>query len=92
MRSQAKSRTVRRSVALPRQVVDELAEVVPVEQRSNLNRLVVIALRELVERRRQMAFAEAMAAMAADRAIKKECAAIAKELAKAEEDGLRSTK
>jgi hypothetical protein len=79
--------TVRRSVALPRQLVEEVLALAP-ESGSNLNRLVTESLREFVARRRERAFEAAMAEMASDPAIQAECAAIAAEFAPAEMDGL----
>lgn len=83
------SKTVRRSVALPRELVEEALAIAPPELRHNLNRLTITALREYAERRKAQAFAAAMAAMAADAAVAAECAAINEEFAVAEGDGLR---
>ena len=85
-----RSNTVRRSVALSRQLLEEARGVAPKELRSNWNRLVVVALQEFVARRRQQNFEESMARMAADPQIRKECRFIAAEFAGAERDGLRS--
>jgi hypothetical protein len=57
--------------------------------RNNLNRLVTVALQEYSARRREEAFEREMARMAADPAIRRECAAIAQEFAVAETDGLK---
>ena len=62
----SKPSTVRRSVALPRQLIQEAVEAAPAELRGNLNRLVVTSLREYAERRRARAFEEAMTRMAED--------------------------
>ena len=75
----AVSRTVRRSVALPRQLVEAASAAAPPELRQNLNRLVTVALQEFAARRKARAFEEAMAQMAADPAIRAECSAIEKE-------------
>ena len=80
--------TVRRSVALPRQLVDEVLSLAPPEAAGNLNRLVAQSLREFVARRKALALEAAMALMAADPAIRKECAVIAAEFAPADLDGL----
>lgn len=82
------SRTIRRSVALPRQVVDEAIALAPPELRKNLNRLVIVALQEFARRQRSRAFEEAMARMAADPAIQRECAVLNTGLAAADADGL----
>ena len=68
------TRTVRGSIALPKRLVDEVAASASPELRGNWNR--------------QRAFEQAMARMADDPAIKKECAAIQREFARAEADGL----
>ena len=57
----AVSRTVRRSVALPRQLVEAASAAAPPELRQNLNRLVTVALQEFAARRKARAFEEAMA-------------------------------
>jgi hypothetical protein len=80
---------VRRSVALPRSLVEEVAAAAPPGLRGNLNRLVTIALREFVARRKARAFRLAMAEMAADPAIQSENRAMQREFAVAEKDGLR---
>jgi len=88
MKTKVAPRTVRRSVALPRSLVQAVVAAAPPDLRHNLNRLVVSALQEYVAARRARAFEQAMARMAADPAIQKECAAIAREFAAAEADGL----
>jgi hypothetical protein len=84
------SKTVRRSVALPRHLVEEANAVAPPELGQNLNRLVTVALQEFAARRKARAFEEAMAQMAADPAIRTECAAIESDFSIAEGDGLTS--
>jgi hypothetical protein len=88
MKRNARAR-VRRSVALPAELVDEATRVAPAELRHNLNRLVVVSLQEFVSRRKALAFADAMAQMAADPAILTECGQIESEFASAALDGLR---
>ena len=83
-----KLKTARRSVALPRDLMDEVLSLAPPELKGNLNRLVLISLRDFVARRRAEAFEQAMAEMAADPAIHSECATIADEFAPVERDGL----
>ena len=89
MKGKLGPQTVRRSVALPRQLVDEVTDVAPPELRQNLNRLVTVALQEYARRQRARAFEAAMTAMARDPAIRGECAAISKAFAVADPDGLR---
>lgn len=86
MRTQHRTTIVR--VALPRSLVEEVAAVAPPDLQGNMNRLVTIALREFVGRRKARAFRQAMAAMASDPAIQAENIAIAREFAVAEIDGL----
>ena len=80
--------TLRRSVALPTALIGELQSVAPPELRANLNRLVILSLQEYVSRRRRQQFESAVAAMAQDPQVQAECAAIAKDFAAAEMDGL----
>jgi hypothetical protein len=82
-------KTVRRSVALPRQLINEASAVAPPELRQNLNRLVTVALQEFAAKRRERAFEQAIAQMAADPAIQAESAAITKDFTVAEADGLK---
>lgn len=89
MPKKALAKTVRRSVALPRRVVEEVTAVAPGELKGNLNRLVTVALEEFTRSQKARAFEEAMARMGADPAIQSECGAIAKEFASTEADGLR---
>jgi hypothetical protein len=88
MKTQQLTTTVRRSVALPRSLVEEVAAAAPPGLQGNLNRLVTVALQEFVARRKNKMFRQAMAEMAADPAIQAENAAIAREFAAAEGDGL----
>jgi hypothetical protein len=83
-------KTVRRSVALPRDLVEEASAVAPPELRQNLNRLVTVALQEFAAKRKTQAFEEAMAQMATDRAIRMECAGIERDFSITEVDGLTS--
>lgn len=85
----ATHKTIRRSVALPRQLVNEASAVAPPELRQNLNRLVTVALQEFAAKRREQAFEQAIAQMAADPAIQAECAVIAEDFTVAEADGLK---
>jgi len=90
MRVKVARRTVRRSVALSRQLVDEAIAFAPPELRQNLNRLVTVALQEFASRRKARAFEDDMARMVVDPAIRAECAAISKAFAITEGDGLRN--
>jgi len=81
-------KTVRRSVALPRNLIDEATAVAPPELGQNLDRLVTVALQEFAAKRKTRTFEEAMAQMAGDPAIRSECAAIVRDFSVAEADGL----
>jgi hypothetical protein len=81
-------KTVRRSFALPRSLIDEATAVAPPELGQNLNRLVTVALQEFAAKRKAWAFQEAVAQMALDPAIRSECDAIEREFSIAETDGL----
>ena len=70
-------------------LAEEAVQVAPRGLRDNLNRLVVVSLEEFVARRRAAAFEEAMARMAGDPAIRRECAQIAAEFGPSILDGLR---
>ncbi len=89
MKTKLSPKTVRRSVALPRQLVEEVSALAPPELSQNLNRLVTVALQEFAARRQASAFEEAIAKMATDPAIRAECAAISRDFAIAEGDGLK---
>jgi hypothetical protein len=85
----AAHKTVRRSVALPRQLINEASALAPPELRQNLNRLVTVALQEFAAKRRERAFDQAIAQMAADPAIQAECAAITNDFTITEADGIK---
>jgi hypothetical protein len=89
MKNRLPATTLRRSVALPSALIGELQSVAPAELRTNLNRLVILSLQEYVSRRRREEFESAVAAMAEDREVQAECAAIGKDFAATEMDGLR---
>jgi hypothetical protein len=79
---------IRRSIALPRTLVEDVASVAPPPLRENFNRLVSTALRDFVEAQRAKVFEQAMQEMAADPEIQAECRAIARDFAHTELDGL----
>jgi hypothetical protein len=82
--------TLRRSVALPSALIGELNSVALPELRTNFNRLVIVSLQEYIARRRRQEFESAVAAMAEDPQVQAECAAIARDFAATEMDGLGS--
>jgi cation transport regulator ChaB len=81
-------KTVRRSIALPSDLMEEVRSVAPPELRDNFNRLVTIALYDFAKRRKRANLEKAMAEMAQDPAMKKESAEISEEFLKSETDGL----
>ena len=89
MKSAIPPKTIRRSVALPYKLIEEVRAVAPLALRENLNRLVTVALQDFVTQRKKRAFEESMAQMAADPAICAECAILSKEFTIAEADGLK---
>ena len=88
MQSPKLAKTIRRSVALPREIVEEALALAPSELRNNLNRLVITALQEYVARQKALGFEEAMAQMAADPVIQSASRVISREFEPAEADGL----
>jgi len=87
MRTKTLPKAVRRSVALSRQLVEQVSALAPPDLRQNFNRLVTVALQEFAARQTAHTFEEAMAHMAADPTIRAECAAIGRDFAVAETDG-----
>ncbi|MDP2998351.1 MAG: hypothetical protein Q8N47_12760 [Bryobacterales bacterium] len=88
MKRRPPATTLRRSVALPAALIGELDSVAPPELRANFNRLVILSLREYVARRRRQEFDSVVAAMAEDPQVQAECAAIGRDFAATELDGL----
>ena len=82
------SRTVRRSVAIQRQLVEEALAAAPPDLSDNWNGVVTVALKEYVARKKEREFEEAMARMARDPQIRALCGEIAREFLSTEEDGL----
>lgn len=80
--------TVRRSVALPRALVEEALSAAPARLKGNLNSLVKEALREYISNRRASEFETAMATMAMDPEILDASDKVQTELRCAEMDGL----
>ncbi len=83
------SSVVRRSVALPKTLVQEAAAVAPPELRGNWNRLVRTALELYVDELRERRIDEEMIEMGKDPHILAECARINAEFAQTDADGLR---
>ena len=88
MPSATKHKSIRRSVALPPQLVEEALRNAPEDIRGNFNRLVILSLQQYIANQKALAFERAMVKMAADPAIRAECLAIAEEFMPTEMDGL----
>jgi len=88
MKAKDRPKTVRRSVALPRSLVDEVVALAPTGTRTNLNRIVTVALKEHAARLKARRFEAAMACMAADPEIRRQSARIAQVFTPSEKDGL----
>jgi hypothetical protein len=80
--------TVRRSVALPSRLVEQVSEAAPPDVRGNLNAVVRTALEEYVRNRRRAAFESEMAEMAADPQIRAANAEILREFEATDGEGL----
>lgn len=84
----ASQKTIRRSIAIPNELVEELRAVAPPELRDNFNRLVTSVLTDYTKRQKKYQFEAAMAEMAGDPAIGEACSVLSEELAETETDGL----
>ena len=82
------SSTVRKSVALPKGLMEEVNAVAPKELRENFNRLVITALDEFARTRRARRFRAEVARMAQDPQVVADSAATYRALAGADGDGL----
>ena len=80
--------TIRRSIALPSELVEELRAVAPPELRDNFNRLVTFILIDFTRRQKKIQFETAMAEMANDPAIREVSSILSEEFTEAENDGL----
>ena len=89
MKAKSFTQTIRRSVALSRELVEEIETFAPPDLKGNFNRLVAVALQRFANQRKAEVFEEAMARMAADPSIRAECAVISKEFSRTEIDGLK---
>ncbi len=81
-------KTVRRSIALPNELVEEVRSVAPPELRDNFNRLVTFILIDFTRRQKKYQFETAMAEMAEDAAIREACSVLSDEFMETETDGL----
>lgn len=84
------TKTVRRSVALPRELLEKVQACADPESRANVNRLVIVALQEFVENRKRRQFQDAMAQMVNDPQMRAVSEQISKEFMFVEMDGLAS--
>ncbi len=81
-------KTIRRSIALPNELVEELRTIAPPELRDNFNRLVTFILVDFTRRQKKHRFETAMAEMADDPAMREVCSVLSQEFAEAGNDGL----
>ena len=88
MPSAPKPRSIRRSIALPPQLVEEALSNAPEAIRGNFNRLVILSLQQYIANQKAIAFEREMVEMAADPSIRAECTAIAGEFTPSDMDGL----
>lgn len=88
LKAKSKSNVVRRSFALPKNVVLEAARLAPPELRGNWNRLVRTALEQFIIQRKRQRFAEGMAEMAKDPQAMAIDRQISEEFSVADADGL----
>lgn len=79
---------LRRSVALPRILVEEALRRAPAGEGANVNRIVRVALEEFIQKRRDEQFQAEMEQMARDPMIRRESRKIEREFRAAEGDGL----
>jgi len=84
-----RSKTVRRSIALPSELLEALLGSAPSSVKRNLNRMIRAAIEEYVAHRTQAEFARAMEEMAADPQVRREHATISSEFRKTASDGLK---
>lgn len=82
------SSVVRRSFALPKQVLEEAERLAPPDLRGNWNRLVRTALEQFIIQRKRQRFAEGMAEMAKDPQALEENRRISEEFSAADHDGV----
>jgi len=79
--------TIRRSIALPNELVEELRSIAPPELRDNFNRLVTFILIDFTKRQKKYQFETSMAEMADDPAIREVCSVLSEEFTETENDG-----
>ena len=84
----AEAKTVRRSVALPRRLLEDVSRLAAPGAAQNWNRLMVTALEQYAEREKRARLEAAMEAMAADPAIRAEMKSVGRLFHTTERDGL----
>lgn len=77
-------------MALSRDLLEEVKSLASQELKSNVNRLVTVALEEFVATRKRRKFEEAMAQMSADPQLCQESRQINEDFISAELDGLQA--
>jgi metal-responsive CopG/Arc/MetJ family transcriptional regulator len=86
--TKSRDKVIRRSVAIPSQLLEEIHNVTEPALRTNFNRLVVTALRDYSARKKEEAFENQMAQMAQDPGIRGEMEQISMEFSYTDQDGL----
>jgi metal-responsive CopG/Arc/MetJ family transcriptional regulator len=84
------AKTIRRSVVLPIELLEQVQAHATADLKSNVNKLVTVALKEYLETRKRKQFEQSMAQMAADPQIRKASQEISSEFIAAELDGLEN--
>ena len=81
-------RRIHRSFTIDSELVAEAKRLAPLELANNLNRMIAVALMELVDKFKRVRFEREMAEMAGDGTVRRESARISREFLTAESDGL----
>ena len=90
LKAKPASSVLRRSVALPRRLIEEAASLAPPELRDNWNRLVRTALELYVDEQRERLIDEQITEMGKDPHVLADCRRINTQFAPTDADGLRS--
>ena len=88
MKTLKRKKSVHRSFSIDAGLVDQVREAVPPEIADNLNRIVTVALTELVAKYKRLDFDAQMARMARDPSVRRESKKATADFGTAESDGL----
>lgn len=81
-------KTLHRSFSIDMALIEQAKRWAPMELSGNLNRMIHVALAELIDKYKRIQFEADMARMAADPALKKESARMTRQFRAADADGL----